>query len=63
MVSAFTPESVSAFGPLVMVAVLYQGLGLFLAWVVREVVAVPRDFRWGILVVSEAMDGRRREGE
>jgi hypothetical protein len=52
MVSAFTPESVQAFGPLVMMAVMYQAVGLLLAWLIRELVPVPRDFRWGILVVS-----------
>lgn len=53
MVSSFTPETVSAFGPLIMMAVIYQSLGLLLAWIVREVAYVPRDFRWGFLVVCE----------
>lgn len=52
MVSAFTSQNVSAFGPLVLVAVMYQTLGLILTWIVREIVYVPQDFRWGILVVS-----------
>lgn len=34
-----------------MVAILYQILGLSLAWIVREVLYVPMDFQWGILVV------------
>jgi predicted permease len=54
MVSAFTPENISAFGSLVVVAILYQVLGVSLAWCVREFFNVPTDFRWGILVVSPA---------
>ncbi|WWC73884.1 uncharacterized protein I206_107856 [Kwoniella pini CBS 10737] len=50
MVSAFTPENIKAFGPLVIVAVSYQILGLFFAWCIREIFYVPIDFRWGILV-------------
>lgn len=52
MVSAFTPQTVSAFGPLLMMGVMYQALGGLLALVVSEVFYVPSDFRWGILVVS-----------
>jgi hypothetical protein len=51
MVSAFTPENIGAFGPLAMLAILYQVLGLSMAWIIREVFYVPMDFRWGILVV------------
>lgn len=54
MVSAFTPENVKAFGPLVLCAVMYQILGGLLAWLVTEVCYVPADFRWGILVVRRA---------
>jgi predicted permease len=51
IVTAFTHENISAFGSLAMVAILYQILGLSLAWIVREVLYVPMDFQWGILVV------------
>ncbi|WWC87859.1 uncharacterized protein L201_002756 [Kwoniella dendrophila CBS 6074] len=50
MVTAFTPENIKAFGPLVIVAVSYQLLGLIFAWFIREIFYVPIDFRWGILV-------------
>ncbi|OCF62002.1 hypothetical protein L486_01668 [Kwoniella mangroviensis CBS 10435] len=50
MVTAFTPDNIKAFGPLVVVAVLYQLLGLIFAWIIRELFYVPIDFRWGILV-------------
>ncbi|WVW87150.1 hypothetical protein I302_109207 [Kwoniella bestiolae CBS 10118] len=50
MVTAFTPDNIKAFGPLVIVAVMYQMLGLIFAWIIRELFYVPIDFRWGILV-------------
>nr|XP_018260066.1 uncharacterized protein I303_06983 [Kwoniella dejecticola CBS 10117]OBR82224.1 hypothetical protein I303_06983 [Kwoniella dejecticola CBS 10117] len=52
MVSAFTPENIKAFGPLVIVAVSYQMLGLMFAWCIREIFYVPIDFRWGILLIQ-----------
>jgi hypothetical protein len=52
VVSAFTPDNIAAFGPLAMVAVLYIVLGVAMGWVVREVFYVPKDFHYGILVVS-----------
>lgn len=33
-------------------AIMYQLVGLLCTLIVREVVYVPRDFRWGIIVVS-----------
>ncbi|WRT69901.1 uncharacterized protein IL334_006892 [Kwoniella shivajii] len=50
MVTAFTPENIGAFGPLMVIAIMYQLLGLSFAWVIRELFYVPIDFRWGILV-------------
>ncbi|WVQ66266.1 uncharacterized protein L199_004445 [Kwoniella botswanensis] len=50
MVTAFTPDNIKAFGPLVVIAVLYQLLGITFAWIIRELFYVPIDFRWGILV-------------
>lgn len=52
VVSAFTPDNIAAFGPLAMVAILYMILGVGLGWIVRELFYVPRDFHYGILVVS-----------
>jgi hypothetical protein len=52
MVTAFTPDNISAFGSLAVVAILYQSLGAFLAWVIREIFYVPIDFQWGIIVVG-----------
>lgn len=52
MISAFTSENIKAFGPLILIAVLYMILGFICAWFVREFFFVPPDFRYGILVVS-----------
>lgn len=52
MVSAFTPENIKAFGPMAVAAVLYMSIGASLAWLVSELLYVPADFQWGILVVS-----------
>ena len=57
MVTAFTPDNISAFGSLAIVAALYLAIGTVLAWVIRELLYVPLDFQWGILVVSAT--GRR----
>lgn len=52
MVSAFTPQNISAFGSLAVVAFMYEIIGAMLALVVKEFCYVPPDFQWGILVVS-----------
>ncbi|OCF77171.1 membrane protein [Kwoniella mangroviensis CBS 8886] len=52
MVSAFTPENIKAFGPLFMVAVVYQLIGLLFALITRELFYVPKDFHHGILVLG-----------
>lgn len=52
IITAFTPDNISAFGSLIFVAILYQIIGVTLAWLVREIFYVPMDFRWGIIVVS-----------
>ncbi|KIR60535.1 membrane protein [Cryptococcus bacillisporus CA1873] len=52
MISAFTSENIKAFGPLILIAVLYMILGFICAWFVREFFFVPPDFRYGILVMG-----------
>lgn len=52
MVTAFTPENLVAFGPLLFVAVMYEAIGFVLAAITRELFFVPLDFRWGILVMG-----------
>jgi len=60
MVTAFTPDNISAFGSLAVVAVLYQAIGAFLAWLIREFFYVPTDFQWGTLVVSTYVQSNLR---
>ncbi|KAJ7438095.1 auxin efflux carrier transmembrane protein [Mycena galericulata] len=52
IVPAFTSQNISALGPLVLVAFIYEGMGLVLAWLVSQVFWVPHRFRWGILVAG-----------
>ncbi|KAJ7471569.1 auxin efflux carrier transmembrane protein [Mycena galericulata] len=52
IVPAFTSQNISALGPLVLVAFIYEGMGLILAWLVSQVFWVPHRFRWGILVAG-----------
>ena len=39
-------------GPLVLVAVLYEIVGIFIAWCVKQIFWVPHRFRYGILVAG-----------
>lgn len=52
IITAFTPDNIKALGPLVLVAVLYEALGIFLAWIIRLLFWVPHRFRYGILVAG-----------
>ncbi|KAK8847614.1 hypothetical protein IAR55_005473 [Kwoniella newhampshirensis] len=52
MVSAFTPENIKAFGPLVLVAIIYTIAGWVLAFLIRDLFYVPADFQYGIFVMG-----------
>lgn len=52
IVPAFTSDNVRTLGPLVLVAVLYEILGVIIAWVVKQFFWVPYRFRHGILVAG-----------
>lgn len=52
IVPAFTSQNVHALGPLVLVAVIYEALGMLLAWIVGQIFWVPHQFRFGILVAG-----------
>lgn len=52
IVSAFSSDHISALGPLVLVAVLYEVIGIIIAWCVKQVFWVPHRFRYGILVAG-----------
>ncbi|KZS91705.1 auxin efflux carrier [Sistotremastrum niveocremeum HHB9708] len=52
IVPAFTPENIAALGPLTLVAVVYQLLGLLLSIIIKQFFWVPHRFRYGILVAG-----------
>ncbi|KAJ7171110.1 auxin efflux carrier transmembrane protein [Mycena filopes] len=52
IVPAFTSQNISALGPLVLIAVIYQVLGIAIAWGTKQIFWVPHRFRWGILVAG-----------
>ncbi|KIY43446.1 auxin efflux carrier [Fistulina hepatica ATCC 64428] len=49
MVPAFTSQNISALGPLCTVAIIYEILGFFIAWIIKQFFWVPHRFRYGIL--------------
>lgn len=51
IVPAFTPENVSAIGPLLLIAFTYEAIGFIFGLVIREVCYVPRNFWQGILIL------------
>ncbi|TFK97673.1 auxin efflux carrier [Pterulicium gracile] len=52
IVPAFGQENLPALGPLVLVAVIYQILGISSAWLVRHLFWTPHRFRYGILIAG-----------
>ena len=52
MVPSFNDSNISNFGPLLLIAILYQVIGLVLVLIVREVFYVPADFQWGIILLG-----------
>ncbi|KAF9023594.1 auxin efflux carrier [Hymenopellis radicata] len=52
IVPAFTSENIGALGPLILICVIYQALGIGIAWLTKQVFWVPHRFRYGILVAG-----------
>ncbi|KAJ6521121.1 auxin efflux carrier [Mycena capillaripes] len=52
IVPAFTSQNISALGPLVLIAVIYQLIGIAIAWTTKQFFWVPHRFRWGILAAG-----------
>ncbi|KAJ7143748.1 auxin efflux carrier [Mycena epipterygia] len=52
IVPAFTSQNIAALGPLILVAVIYQALGIAIAWTTKQIFWVPHRFRWGILAAG-----------
>jgi auxin efflux carrier family protein len=52
IVPAFTPQNISALGPLFLTAFVYMALGFAMGAIVREVCYVPRNFWQGIIILT-----------
>ncbi|KAJ7457178.1 auxin efflux carrier transmembrane protein [Mycena galericulata] len=52
IVPAFTSQNISALGPLVLIAVIYQVMGVAIAWTTKQFFWVPHRFRWGIIAAG-----------
>ncbi|KIP06170.1 hypothetical protein PHLGIDRAFT_128453 [Phlebiopsis gigantea 11061_1 CR5-6] len=52
IVPAFTPQNVSALGPLFLIAVTYMALGWLGGALIREFCYVPRNFWQGIIILT-----------
>lgn len=52
IVPAFTSQNIGALGPLITIGCIYQGLGLFMALIIREFFWVPHRFRNGLLAAG-----------
>ncbi|KIM40479.1 hypothetical protein M413DRAFT_445931 [Hebeloma cylindrosporum] len=52
IVPAFSADNVGALGPLVLVALLYEGMGIVLGYIVKQLFWVPHRFRYGIIVAG-----------
>lgn len=74
IVPAFTSDNVSAFGPLLLIAVIYLVISFGFGLLIREVCYVPRNFwqgivilcgmsNWGNLRTSNTMSSWIRGGE
>ncbi|KAF8132747.1 auxin efflux carrier [Boletus edulis] len=52
IIPAFNSSNVSALGPLILVALLYQAIGIVMSWIIKQSFWVPHRFRYGILVAG-----------
>ncbi|KJA26345.1 hypothetical protein HYPSUDRAFT_36646 [Hypholoma sublateritium FD-334 SS-4] len=52
IVPAFTTQNAGALGPLIVIALLYEALGMAMAFVIKQFLWVPHRFRYGILVAG-----------
>ncbi|KIM54956.1 hypothetical protein SCLCIDRAFT_1221571 [Scleroderma citrinum Foug A] len=52
IVPAFNSQSISSLGPLFLVAILYEAIGLIMSWIIKQLFWVPHRFRYGLLVAG-----------
>lgn len=44
--------AILSLGPLVLIALLYEAIGILSAWIIKQFFWVPHQFRYGILVAG-----------
>lgn len=52
IVPSFTPQNVSALGPVILIASIYMFSGFLMGIVIREICYVPRNFWQGIVIMT-----------
>ncbi|PFH47690.1 hypothetical protein AMATHDRAFT_67133 [Amanita thiersii Skay4041] len=52
IIPAFNTSNIHALGPLILVSVLYELIGMLIAWVIGKFFWVPHRFRYGLLVAG-----------
>ncbi|KAL7411983.1 auxin efflux carrier [Mrakia frigida] len=52
IVPSFNSSNIANIGPLLLTAFFYQITGLLMGLIVREIFWVPKEFHWGILIMS-----------
>ncbi|KAI6038551.1 auxin efflux carrier [Pisolithus marmoratus] len=52
IVPAFSSQNINALGPLVLVALSYEVIGIVLSWFIKQIFWVPHRFRYGILIAG-----------
>ncbi len=52
IVPSFTPQNISALGPVILIASIYMFSGFIMGIIIREVCYVPRNFWQGIVIMT-----------
>ncbi|KAJ7279545.1 auxin efflux carrier [Mycena rebaudengoi] len=52
IISAFTAQNISGLGPIMLIAAMYQAIGVGIALIIKQLFWVPHRFRWGIFVAG-----------
>ncbi|KAI6032583.1 auxin efflux carrier [Pisolithus orientalis] len=52
IIPVFNSQNISALGPLVLVALTYETIGITLSWLIKQIFWVPHRFRYGILIAG-----------
>ncbi|KIJ15779.1 hypothetical protein PAXINDRAFT_76428 [Paxillus involutus ATCC 200175] len=52
IVPAFNSDNIVVLGPLLLIALLFEGIGVTISWVIKQLFWVPHRFRYGILAAG-----------